>query len=74
MEYTEAIIEDGKVRILSSKQIDPSRCPHFILVGDHYREDGSCKCDDAQHRQYMIDNWDYSQDDFDGIPLREREI
>ncbi len=31
------------------KQSDVGRCPHVILVPEHYREDGSCKCDDPNH-------------------------
>lgn len=30
------------VRVI--KQSDIMRCPMFILVPDHYRDDGSCKC------------------------------
>lgn len=53
------------------RQSDVARCPFYILVPDHYREDGTCKCDDPEHRKKMIDEWGYSEEDFAGIPLRE---
>lgn len=28
------------------KQADILRCPQVILLADHYREDGSCRCDE----------------------------
>lgn len=31
------------------RQTDVQACPHFILVPEHYREDGSCRCDDPEH-------------------------
>ena len=33
-------------------------CPHLILVPEHYREDGTCRCDDHEH-QIMAD-WGYT--------------
>lgn len=45
-------------------------CRFNILVPGHYRDDGSCRCDDPAHRATMIKEWGYSQDDFSGIPLR----
>lgn len=56
------------VRIL--KHSDISKCPFLILVPDHYRDDGSCKCDDAEERKKMIAEWEYTEADFEGIPLR----
>ena len=26
-------------------------CAHFMMVPEHYREDGSCRCDDPQHQE-----------------------
>jgi hypothetical protein len=56
------------VRIL--KQTDILKCPHVILMPEHYREDGSCKCDDAVERARMIKEWGYKKKDFTAIPLR----
>jgi hypothetical protein len=39
-------------------------CPFFILMPEHYREDGSCRCDDPEHRKLMIAEWGYTEDDF----------
>lgn len=52
------------------KQADMQRCPFFIIGAEHYRDDGSCRCDDAEHRKMMIREWKYKARDFDGIPLR----
>lgn len=40
------------------KEIDPSRCPHLIMLGSHYNEDGSCKCSDASY-QIQLAKWGY---------------
>jgi hypothetical protein len=39
------------------REISPLRCPHFIFIGEHYREDGSCKCDDPDER--VMREWGY---------------
>lgn len=46
------------------------KCPFSIMMPEHYRNDGTCKCDDPDHREMMIHDWDYSRDDFKDIPLR----
>lgn len=51
-------------------QKDILKCPFAILVPEHYREDGSCKCDDAEHREMMIREWEYTPEHFKDIPLR----
>ena len=52
------------------KQSDVGKCQFFILDPNHYREDGSCKCDDAEHRKMMIKKWGYTESSFEGIELR----
>lgn len=52
------------------KHSDLKKCPFFIFLPDHYRDDGSCKCDDAEERKRLIESADYSEADFAGIPLR----
>ncbi len=32
-------------------------CPHFIWVADHYRHDGSCKCNDP--KETVMKEWGY---------------
>ena len=56
---------DGKLtEIREIKQSDMRKCPHFIMVASHYREDGTCKCDDPEEREMMIRDWDYTEEDF----------
>jgi hypothetical protein len=45
-------------------QSDIKACPHFIMTPEHYRPDGSCKCDDSEHQEFMIAEWGYSKSDF----------
>jgi hypothetical protein len=52
----------SNVRELTREAI--GACPHVILVGDHYREDGSCRCNDPVEQARMIREWGYSPDDF----------
>lgn len=52
------------------RQSSVMACPHTIFLPEHYRPDGSCKCDDAEERAMMIREWDYEASDFDG-PVRE---
>lgn len=51
--------------------LNPSRCKFFIFVPEHYRKDGSCRCDDPAHRKMMIADWEYCPADFDDIPLKK---
>jgi hypothetical protein len=53
---------EGEVRLI--KQSDIQKCPWSIMVPEHYREDGSCKCNDPEHRAMMIREWGYSEGDF----------
>lgn len=36
-------------------------CPHAILVADHYRPDGSCRCNDPEHAEMRA--WGYEWSD-----------
>lgn len=54
----------------SIKHSDLRACPFAILVPEHYREDGTCRCDDAAHRETMIKQWGYKAKDFAEVPLR----
>jgi hypothetical protein len=56
------------VRVIEQGAIQ--RCRFLIMIPDHYRDDGSCKCDDAEHRAYLIARCGYTDASFDGIPLR----
>lgn len=48
---------DGKMELYDQKIINPDKCPHFILAGDHYRQDGTCRCNDITHTE--MDDWGY---------------
>lgn len=39
------------------KQSDIAKCPHFIMVPEHYREDGTCRCNDSTHTEMA--EWGY---------------
>jgi hypothetical protein len=36
-------------------------CPHLIWVPEHYREDGTCRCDDPDHA--VMASWGYEWKD-----------
>ncbi len=61
----------GLVDVRLIRQADLLRCPFAILAVEHYREDGSCRCDDPIHRAMMIREWGYSDADFASVPLRK---
>lgn len=46
------------------KQRDMLKCPHCIMVPEHYREDGTCKCDDPVEQAKMVKEWGYKKSDF----------
>jgi hypothetical protein len=39
-------------------------CPFVIMAPEHYRSDGTCKCNCAVERARMIREWDYTLEDF----------
>jgi hypothetical protein len=43
------------VRVI--RQADMLACPHCIMDPQHYREDGTCKCDDAG--ESIMASWGY---------------
>jgi hypothetical protein len=56
---------DGSLtNIRHIKQRDMLACPYCIMMPDHYREDGSCKCDDPTEQAKMIKEWGYKKSDF----------
>jgi hypothetical protein len=57
-----------KVRIMHYSDI--LRCPHVIMLPEHYRADGTCKCDDPAERRRMR-SWGYHAKDFAGVSLRK---
>lgn len=58
-------IEDLKdCGIVKMKHTDILKCQFAILEMSHYRGDGSCLCNDSDHREFMIKNWGYRASDF----------
>lgn len=75
--FIDMALEDGQLvekSVRMIRQSDLGRCPFYIFNAAHYREDGSCKCDDAEHRAMMIREWQYKPEHFEGIPLRSDMI
>ena len=55
--------EHGKLIETDVREIPQSAiqaCPHCIMVADHYRPDGSCKCDDPNAHEMA--RWGYTWD------------
>jgi len=49
------------MRIFTLKQSDLMKCPHFIIAPEHYREDGTCKCNDKN--ETVMREWGYEWKD-----------
>jgi hypothetical protein len=47
--------KDGN--LTNIKYIDPIVCPNVIFSAQHYREDGSCKCNDPEEK--TMKEWGY---------------
>jgi hypothetical protein len=45
-------------------------CPFVILLPEHYREDGTCLCNDPKHREVMK-TWGYTDENFIAAGLIE---
>ena len=48
----------------SIKRSDIAKCPHFILVADHYYLNGGCKCYDRNEK--IMEEWGYTWDEDTG--------
>lgn len=60
------------VRLLTQKMF--LACPHCILDPEHYREDGTCKCDSQKERDRLKKmGAGYRKSDWAKIPLREED-
>jgi hypothetical protein len=55
------VIRESNVRIIRQSDI---ACPFSIIVADHYREDGSCRCNDPEYREMMKAEWEYTDEAF----------
>ena len=51
--------QEPKIRVL--RQHDMLKCPYVIMMPEHYRSDGSCRCDDPAHS--LMKEWGYTWDE-----------
>jgi hypothetical protein len=42
-------LRDAPIHVLSQDII--FKCPHYIVVPDHYRADNTCRCNDPSHTE-----------------------
>jgi hypothetical protein len=53
---------DGKVlNCREINQSDIAKCPHAIFAMEHYRDDGTCKCNDEN--ETVMSQWGYEWKD-----------
>jgi hypothetical protein len=53
--------EVKEINVRMMKQSNIAKCPHYI---NHYREDGSCKCNDPEEQKFLIKKCGYKKSDF----------
>lgn len=47
----------GIVNVVNMRQSDIMKCPHVIMAPEHYRQDGTCRCNDRSHEEMA--SWGY---------------
>ena len=63
VEFSEGKLEGDVLSVRHVKTIQQSsigKCAHFIFDPEHYREDESCRCNDADHTDMA--EWGYVWD------------
>jgi hypothetical protein len=50
-------LDGSETKVYRLKQSDMRRCRFAILLPSHYRDDGTCRCNDAEHRE--MKEWGY---------------
>lgn len=59
------LLPEGTLRdVRLIKKIDIGKCPHYICSSEHYRADGTCKCDDPIEQAMLIKEFGYTKRDF----------
>jgi len=48
------------VEVKIIKVSDLTKCPKVILLASHYRDNGSCRCDERQCEMDFCDDWKFS--------------
>lgn len=72
IKFATLVIEDGVAKETNVKmmnQSDIAKCPFLIFMPEYYRQDGSCKCSNREHRRMMIEEWEYKKSQFKNIKL-----
>ena len=52
--------EDNKgewLKTATIRTINPEVCPHLVMWPSHFRDDGTCKCDDP--KEVIMRSWGY---------------
>lgn len=62
MELRDGQLVETEVRYISQQQL--AACPHCIFTAEHYRQDGTCKCDDPNEK--VMRDWGYTWSKRDG--------
>ena len=60
IKFADAKLVNGQLvetNIRMMKQSTIGNCPHFIFVPEHYRKDGTCKCNDKSNT--IMKEWGY---------------
>ena len=55
---------DGYEVLGEVSQASMLACPFAIMDFEHYRPDGSCRCDDPDEQERLIREFDYTPSDF----------
>jgi hypothetical protein len=58
--FSKMELKDGQLITVQTREIAQSslqQCPHVIFMPDHYRPDGSCRCNDRGHTEMR--EWGY---------------
>lgn len=58
--FSDLTPEGEEVNVRTLRQSTVMKCPHYILVPEHYRVDGTCRCDDPEHK--VMRSWGYRWD------------
>jgi|TARA_Y100000310_G_scaffold282040_1_gene302991 hypothetical protein len=60
-----------KAKIVIMRHSDIRKCPHVIMVPEHYNNDGTCRCNDADHQD--MKEWGYEWDGKSWIAPEEED-
>ena len=60
-----------KKKVVFINHLDIHKCPHVIMVPEHYNNDGSCRCNDEDHQD--MKEWGYEWDGESWIAPEEEE-